>query len=130
MILNIKMILSLTIVGFLLFIVFLQYPSYIFQKLIFRSEFVDHVFSAVILVLCAGVSSHLCFGYSSKKARETFIGLILLTMLGFQLFHLLRAALYVPATQFSVFNKSFHRTDCLESVKGNNPIKSNKTKLN
>ena len=81
-------------------------------------EFVDHVFSAIILVLCAGISSYLCFGYTSKKSRETFIGLILLTMLGFQLFHLLRAALYVPATQFLVFNKAFHRTDCLESVKG------------
>ena len=94
--------------------------SLIFFLLIcfFRTEFVDHVFSAIILVLCAGISSHLCFGYSSKKSKETFIGLILLTMLGFQLFHLLRAALYVPATQFLVFNKAFHRTDCLESVKG------------
>ena len=86
------------------------------------------MFSAIILVLCAGISSHLCFGYSTKKSREAFIGLILLIMMGFQLFHLLRAALYVPASQFSVFNKEFHRTDCLESVKGGKkPFKSMQT---
>ena len=70
------------------------------------------------MVLCAGISSHLCFGYSTKKSRETFIGLILLIMLGFQLFHLIRAALYVPATRFSIFNEAFHRSDCLQSNKG------------
>jgi hypothetical protein len=83
-----------------------------------QSEFGDHVFSAIVLVLCAGISAHLCFGYSTQQSRDTFIGLVLLLMLGFQLFHLIRAALYVPATLFSVYNPQLHRTDCLESLKG------------
>lgn len=69
-------------------------------------------------MLCAGISSHLCFGYSTKKSRETFIGLILLLIIGFQFFHFVRAALYVPASRFFVFNENFHRSDCLESNKG------------
>lgn len=81
-------------------------------------DFGDHVFGAIVLVLCAGISSHLCFGYSTKKSRETFILLILLLIIGFQFFHIIRAALYIPATRFFVFNEEFHRSDCLESNKG------------
>ena len=78
----------------------------------------QHVFSAIVLVLTAGISSHLCFGYSSKKSRETFIGLILMIMMAFQAYHLILAALYVPATRFFVLNPQLLRSDCLESVKG------------
>ena len=78
----------------------------------------QHVFSAIVLVLAAGISSHLCFGYSSKKSRETFICLILMIMMAFQAYHLIRAALYIPATRFFVLNPQLLRSDCLESVKG------------
>lgn len=81
-------------------------------------DFGQDVFSALVLVLCAGISSHLCFGFSTRQSRETFIGLIFLIMLGYQFFHLIRAALYVPATPFTVYNQRFHRTDCLNSGKG------------
>ena len=76
------------------------------------------MFSAIVLVLAAGISSHLCFGYSSKKSRETFICLILMIMMAFQAYHLIRAALYIPATRFFVLNPQLLRSDCLESVKG------------
>ena len=90
------------------------------------SDFGQHVFSAIVLVLCAGISSHLCFGFSTRQSRETFIGLIFLIMLGYQFFHLIRAALYIPATPFTIFNEKFHRTDCLMSGKGGKrPFKSN-----
>jgi hypothetical protein len=92
----------------------------------FRADFGQDVFSALVLVLCAGISSHLCFGFSTRQSRETFIGLIFLIMLGYQFFHLIRAALYVPATPFTVYNQRFHRTDCLNSGKGGKrPFKSN-----
>ena len=91
-----------------------------------RADFGQDVFSALVLVLCAGISSHLCFGFSTRQSRETFIGLIFLIMLGYQFFHLIRAALYVPATPFTVYNQRFHRTDCLNSGKGGKrPFKSN-----
>ena len=76
------------------------------------------MFSAIILVLCAGISSHLCFGFSTRQSRETFIGLIFLIMIGYQFFHLIRAALFIPATPFTIFNQHLHRSDCLNSGKG------------
>jgi hypothetical protein len=39
-------------------------------------------------------------------------------MLGFQMFWLIQAAIYIPATPFQIFNTKFHRTDCLLSGKG------------
>ena len=39
-------------------------------------------------------------------------------MMAFQAYHLIRAALYIPATRFFVLNPQLLRSDCLESVKG------------
>jgi len=81
--------------------------------------FGNQLFTAIILVLSAGISTHICYGYGTKKAKEAFAALILLLLLGTQFYHLIYAANYVPATRFYVFNRALHRTDCLESGKGN-----------
>jgi len=66
--------------------------------------FGDQAFTVIILVLVAGISSHISYGYSTRRARELFIALILVLLVGCQFYHLIFAALYVPATQFSIFN--------------------------
>lgn len=66
--------------------------------------FGDQLFSVIVLVIAAGISSHFCFGYGTKKAKETFIALILVLIVGTQLFHLINAATYVPASKFFVFD--------------------------
>ena len=40
--------------------------------------FTDQVFTCITLVVCAGISAHICHGYGTRKARETFVGLVLL----------------------------------------------------
>jgi hypothetical protein len=69
-------------------------------------EFGTQLFTAIVLLLSAGISAHMCYGFGSRKGREAFIGLILLLMVGTQFYHLIDAALYVPATRFYVYNVS------------------------
>lgn len=66
--------------------------------------FGNQAFTVIILVLIAGISAHISYGYSTRRAREMFIALILILIVGCQFYHLIFAALYVPATQFKVFN--------------------------
>lgn len=67
-------------------------------------EFGERLFAALVIVLCAGVSVHICVGFGSKKAKDTFIALILLTLVGVQMYHLIFAATFVPASRFYTFN--------------------------
>jgi hypothetical protein len=71
--------------------------------------FGDQAFTTIVLVLTAGISAHICYGYGTKKAKELFIGLILLLMVSVQLYHLVMAAVYMPATRFYVYNVSKFR---------------------
>lgn len=80
--------------------------------------FGDQAFTMLVLLLAAGLSSHIAYGIGTKRAREMFLGLILLLMVGVQLFHLINAAVYVPASRFYTWNDQLHRTDCIESSKG------------
>jgi hypothetical protein len=101
--------------------------------------FSDQALSVIVLVLCAGISAHFMYGFGTRKAKETFIGLILLLVIGLQLFYLIPAAITVPANRFytwnvglvSLFSASlclaegkmyvqpkYHRQDCLLSGKG------------
>ena len=66
--------------------------------------FGNQAFTVIILLLVAGISAHISYGYSTKRARELFIALILILIVGCQFYHLIFAALYVPATQFHIFN--------------------------
>jgi hypothetical protein len=68
--------------------------------------FGDQLFAVIVLAICAGITSHFCFGFGSKKAKETFVALILVLMVGTQFYHLIQAATYVPASKFYVFNVS------------------------
>lgn len=75
-------------------------------------------FITIVLILVTGISSSICHGLGTHKGREAFICLILLLMAGVQIFHLINAVIYVPATRFYTFNTQLHREDCIESSKG------------
>ena len=90
--------------------------------------FADQAFSCIVLVLAAGLASHIAFGFGTKRAREMFVALILLLIVGTQLFHLINAATYIPATRFYTWNSRLHREDCIRSSKGGKrPGKSTQT---
>ena len=46
--------------------------------------FADQVFSCITLIVCAGISAHICYGYGTRKAKETFVGLVLLLAVSIQ----------------------------------------------
>ena len=66
--------------------------------------FGDQVFTALVLILSAGITAQICHGYGTRKAKETFIGLILLLMVGVAFYNLINAAIFVPASQFHIYN--------------------------
>lgn len=66
--------------------------------------FSDQAFAVIVLVLCAGITSHFMYGFGTRKAKDTFVALILLLLVGVQLFYLIPAAITVPATKFYVWN--------------------------
>ena len=66
--------------------------------------FGDQLFTVIVLVVSAGISAHMCFGFGTKRAKEALVGLILVLMVGTQLYHLIDAATYVPASKFYVYN--------------------------
>jgi len=80
--------------------------------------FADQTFTVLILVVTAGISVQIAFGFGTKKARDNFIVLILGVLVVVQMYYLVHAVLYIPATQFYTFNPKFHRTDCFISDKG------------
>lgn len=75
-------------------------------------------FTVLVLLISAGISAHICYGYGTKRTKEAFISLILILIVGVQMYHLINAATYIPATRFYTFNDELHRTDCIESGKG------------
>jgi len=80
--------------------------------------FSDQIFTGIVLLLAAGISSHLRYGIGTKKAKEMLLFLILCLMVGLQLYHLVFAAIHVPADKFHVWSPKLHREDCLYSTKG------------
>mmetsp|Transcript_8655 Transcript_8655/g.14681 ORF Transcript_8655/g.14681 Transcript_8655/m.14681 type:complete len:215 (-) Transcript_8655:145-789(-) len=80
-------------------------------------DFSQSVFSAVVLIVSAGVTAHMFHGYSNKKWRSTFIGLVLLLLMATQVYYLLQAALHVPTYPYR-YDSSLLRLDCLDSGKG------------
>lgn len=63
-----------------------------------------NIFITLVLLLTAGITAHLCYGYGTYKAKETYIMLILLLMIGTQMYYLINAATYIPATRFYTYN--------------------------
>ena len=80
--------------------------------------FGDQTFTVIILLLTAGLTAHMRYGMGTRKAKELMIGLVLALAVGVQLYHLIFAAIYVPASRFHIFNTKLHRSDCLSSSKG------------
>ena len=63
-----------------------------------------YIFITLVLLLIAGITAHLCYGYGTYKAKETYIMLILLLMIGTQMYYLINAATYIPASRFYTYN--------------------------
>ena len=78
----------------------------------------EQVFTVVVLLLSAGISSHIAHGYGTRKSKELFASLVLAIIVGGQLYHLIQAVIYIPATRFYVWNDLLHREDCRYSSKG------------
>lgn len=81
-------------------------------------EFANQALVILILFLSIGLSAHFSHGYGTKKAREFMIGLLMSLMIIVQLYYLLQASLFIPASRFQVYNSNFIRQDCTDSSKG------------
>jgi len=77
----------------------------------------EQVFTLLVLLVSAGVAAHITHGYGTKKSRELFASLVLGIIVGGQLYHLVHAATYIPATRYYTWNPLLHRDDCIDSGK-------------
>lgn len=80
-------------------------------------DFSQTIFSGLVLIISAGLTAHIFHGYNSKKWRTTFIGLLLVLLIGTQGFFLLRAMLHIPTYPYQ-YDSTLLRHDCLDSGKG------------
>lgn len=73
------------------------------------SYLADSALRTLVLLVAIILSSHLVFGFGTRKARELFIGLLLFTMISVQYYYLAQAVMHVPASRFYVYdvNSSF-----------------------
>jgi len=75
-------------------------------------------FTAIVLLTSAALSAHIMYGWGTRKAREAFVGLVLLMMFFYQLYYLVLASQYIPADSTYMFNDKLYRGDCRLSDKG------------
>ena len=68
--------------------------------------FGDQLFTGILLVICAGISAHIMHGYGTRKARDTFVGLVLLLAVSVQMFHLVKASVSSTTSKFYTFDVS------------------------
>lgn len=61
---------------------------------------------AIYLVICAVVTSQIIYGTNQRKAKEIFIILFLILIVGIQYFYLIEVANFVPATRFYTWDVS------------------------
>ena len=78
----------------------------------------EQIFTLIVLLVSAGVCSHITYGFGTKKARDLFASLVLLISVSGQMYHLIQAATYIPATRYFTWNHLLHRDDCIGSNKG------------
>ena len=78
----------------------------------------EQIFTVLVLLTSAGITSHIAHGFGTRKAKELFASLVLAIIVGGQLYHLIQAVTYIPATRFYTWNDLLHRQDCIESGKG------------
>ena len=79
--------------------------------------FASETFAAIILTVSLAVSVHICHGSGTKKARESFIGGLLLLMSCYQLYNLILASTHIPQFPY-MYDSSLRRYDCIASGKG------------
>lgn len=80
--------------------------------------FGDQVLTGAMLIVCAGVSSHIMFGYGTRRGKEAFIGLVLCLAVGIQMYYLINASIVIQTTKFETYNPLYRRSDCTKSNKG------------
>lgn len=80
-------------------------------------DFGIHCFSALILLVVASLSVSLMYGVGTRKARETFVGLVFFSMIGYQLYYLILVSIYVPIFPYT-YDSDLMRHDCTGSFKG------------
>ena len=68
------------------------------------ADFASQCFSIIVIVTATIIATQICFGYGTRKAKESFVGLILFTLCAIQSYQLVFAVIYVPADRFFVYN--------------------------
>ncbi len=66
--------------------------------------FSDQAFSVLLLCIISIVTTYIWHGASTQKSKESFVALLLILIIGAQIYHLIYAAISVPADQFFVFD--------------------------
>ena len=61
-------------------------------------------FSAIVLLISAGLTSHFIHGYGTNEARNLFLFLILFILVSYQYYYVIQAANFIPATKFFIYN--------------------------
>lgn len=79
--------------------------------------FSKETFGAIILTTALAVSVHICHGTGTRRARDSFVGGLLLLVACVQLYYLILAAVHVPVWPY-MYNDRIMRRDCMQSGKG------------
>ena len=61
-------------------------------------------FQILVLLVSCGVVGHLSYGFGTKKSNKLIVLLVLLLMIGTQLYFVLQSVCYIPSTRFYVYN--------------------------
>jgi hypothetical protein len=67
------------------------------------ADFSEIILYSLVLIFCTTISIHICVGNGTKSAKETMMWALILLLVAVQLYHLIDAALYVPATKFFIY---------------------------
>lgn len=63
----------------------------------------DVLFCTIILLVCTGISVHICVGNGTRIGKQYLLGTFSAIICAVQLYHLINAALYVPATKHFIY---------------------------
>ena len=68
----------------------------------------NHVFGALVLILCLALSSYRVARSSSFNVRDVFVASLLLLMIGYQYYWLVEVSTYIPSSKFYMYDVSMH----------------------
>lgn len=66
--------------------------------------FGDQLFTSIFLIVALIITSHIFFGFDTKKSKEAFIILFLLLLVAVQYYHLLKVSTFIPASRFFTYD--------------------------